>query len=126
MEGIIYYPILFELMRNGIPVTVSLGVAATIYKIRFEDLPAIIIVQQMISGVDKFTLLAIPFFMMAGSLMARRNIIARIVDFSKKVLGPIRWLGALVTISKYMIFAAMTGGISHRFGAIGAYFSSNN
>ena len=64
----------FAMMAIGIPVAISLGVAATIYIVGFVDMPAIIIVQQMISGVDKFTLLAIPFFMMAGSLMEQGGI----------------------------------------------------
>ncbi|OON97856.1 MAG: C4-dicarboxylate ABC transporter substrate-binding protein [Candidatus Epulonipiscium fishelsonii] len=120
MEGMIIILLFFILMGIGIPVAVSLGVAAAIYIIGFVDLPAIIIVQQMISGVDKFTLLAIPFFMMAGSLMEQGGISARIVDFSKKVLGPVPGGLALVTILASMIFAAMTGAGAATVAAIGA------
>lgn len=110
----------FAMMAIGIPVAISLGVAATIYIVGFVDMPAIIIVQQMISGVDKFTLLAIPFFMMAGSLMEQGGISSRIVDFAKKILGPVPGGLALVVVLASMIFAAMTGAGAATVAAIGA------
>lgn len=110
----------FLMMAIGIPVAVSLGVAATVYIVGFVDMPSIIIVQQMISGVDKFTLLAIPFFMMAGSLMEQGGISARIVDFAKKILGPVPGGLALVVVLASMIFAAMTGAGAATVAAIGA------
>ena len=120
MEGVLIIIAFFLMMAIGIPVAVSLGVAAAVYIVGFVDLPPIIIVQQMISGVDKFTLLAIPFFMMAGSLMEQGGISARIVDFAKKLLGPIPGGLALVVVLASMIFAAMTGAGAATVAAIGA------
>lgn len=120
MEGVLIIIAFFLMMAIGIPVAVSLGVAAAVYIVGFVDLPPIIIVQQMISGIDKFTLLAIPFFMMAGSLMEQGGISARIVDFAKKLLGPIPGGLALVVVLASMIFAAMTGAGAATVAAIGA------
>ena len=121
MEGIPIIIAFFLMMAIGIPVAVSLGVACCCLHRRIcRYLPPIIIVQQMISGVDKFTLLAIPFFMMAGSLMEQGGISARIVDFAKKLLGPIPGGLALVVVLASMIFAAMTGAGAATVAAIGA------
>lgn len=120
MEGILIILFFFLMMAIGIPVAVALGVASIVYIIGFVGLPSIIVVQQMISGVDKFTLLAIPFFMMAGSLMEQGGISRRIVDFAKKLLGPIPGGLALVVVLASMIFAAMTGAGAATVAAIGA------
>lgn len=119
MEGLFIILLFFIMMAIGIPVAVSLGAAAIIYIVGFVNLPLIIVVQQMISGVDKFTLLAIPFFMMAGSLMEHGGISAKIVDFAKKILGPIPGGLALVVVLASMIFAAMTGAGAATVAAIG-------
>lgn len=120
MEGILIIGFFFFMMAIGIPVAVSLGVAALSYIVFFVDLPSVIIIQQMISGVDKFTLLAIPFFMMAGSLMEHGGISAKIVNFAKKMLGSISGGLALVVVLASMIFAAMTGAGAATVAAIGA------
>jgi C4-dicarboxylate transporter DctM subunit len=86
----------------------------------FVDVPTIIIVQQIISGVDKFTLMAIPFFVIAGSLMEFGGISRRIIRLSKSIVGPLPGGMGIVTVISSMIFAAMTGAGAATTAAVGS------
>ena len=59
----------FVFLFLGIPIAYALCVSSIIYMLAYSDVPLIIIAQQMLKGVDSFTLMAIPFFVIAGSLM---------------------------------------------------------
>jgi TRAP-type C4-dicarboxylate transport system permease small subunit len=75
------------LMFLGIPIAYALALSALFYMLVFVDVPTIIIVQQILAGVDKFTLMAIPFFVVAGSLMEYGGISSRIaLDLPVKMM----------------------------------------
>ena len=73
----------------------------------------------MLKGVDSFTLLAIPFFIIAGSLMTNGGISKRIVNFAKQLVGWMPGGLAVVDIVASMIFAAMTGAGAATTAAVG-------
>ena len=62
------------LIAMGIPVAFAIAVSGVTYLTLFESVPIAAIAQRMVVGVDSFTLLAIPLFLLAGTLMARKNI----------------------------------------------------
>lgn len=107
------------LMALGVPVAISMGTATLSYLLIFMDTPLSVVAQQMISGVDKFTLLAIPFFMMAGDFMGQGGISRRIIEFVRSLLGSLHGGLALVMILASMIFAAMTGAGAATCAAVG-------
>ena len=110
----------FVLLFMGVPIAISLTLSALAYMVLFVDIPPIIIAQQILSGADKFTLLALPFFMIAGSLMEYGGISKRIVGFCRALVGPLPGGTAMVTIVSSMIFAAMTGSGAATTAAVGA------
>ena len=120
MTGLLIIAIFIVLMAVGIPVAVSLGTSALVYMVFFNDIPSTVVFQQMISGVDKFMLMAIPFFIIAGGLMEHGGISARIIKFSKELAGPLTGGVAIVTVIASMIFAAMTGAGVATVAAIGS------
>jgi C4-dicarboxylate transporter DctM subunit len=120
MAGISIIVAFFLLMLLGIPIAYSLGLSALFYMLVFVDVPTIIIVQQIISGVDKFTLLAIPFFVIAGSLMEYGGISRRIVQLSRSVVGTLPGGMGIVTVVSSMIFSAMTGAGAATTAAVGS------
>jgi C4-dicarboxylate transporter DctM subunit len=120
MAGALMITVFFVLMFLGIPVAYSLGLSALFYMLVFVDVPSIIIVQQILSGVDKFTLMAIPFFVVAGSLMEFGGISRRIIRFSKSVVGTLPGGLGIVTVISSMIFAAMTGAGAATTAAVGS------
>ena len=109
----------FILMILGVPVAISLCMSACLYIVGFMDIPLLIIGQQMLKGVDSFTLMAIPFFVIAGGLMESGGISTRIVDFSKSLVGHLPGGLAIVTVIASMIFAAMTGAGAATTAAVG-------
>lgn len=119
MDVVILLGSFFLLMFIGVPVAISLCLSASLYIVAFMDIPLLIIGQQMLKGVDSFTLMAIPFFVIAGGLMESGGISTRIVDFSKSLVGHLPGGLAIVTVIASMIFAAMTGAGAATTAAVG-------
>jgi TRAP-type mannitol/chloroaromatic compound transport system permease large subunit len=83
------------LLVIGVPVAISLGGSSLIYVMLEGVQPHLVVLHRMIGGIDSFPLLAIPFFIMAGSLMNSGGITNRIYDFALALVG---WLkGAWAT-----------------------------
>ena len=120
MAGSIMLLVFFVLLFMGVPVAISLTLAALLYMVSFTEIPLVIIAQQILGGSDKFTLLALPFFMIAGSLMEQGGISKRIVDLSKALVGSLPGGIASVTVVASSIFAAMCGSGAATSAAVGS------
>lgn len=81
--------ILVVLLFAGVPIAQALGMESMIY-LMHENVSLNIIPQKFFSGIDSFTMLAIPGFMLAGNLMNNGGITERIVDFCKRICGRMR------------------------------------
>ena len=97
------------LMSSGLPVAIAMAGSALVYILISGDLPPYVVVHRMISGIDSFPLLAVPFVILAGNLMNNAGITNRIYNFALSLVG---WLkGGLghVNIIGSVIFAGMSG-----------------
>jgi C4-dicarboxylate transporter DctM subunit len=106
-------------LASGVPISLALGVPTVVYFV-WMDIPIQMIVQRMFSGIDNFTLLAIPFFMFAGRVMNEGGITERIVDFSKAITGAVRGGLAMVNVVASMLFAGISGAATADVASIGA------
>ena len=96
-------------MSSGLPVAIAMAGASLLYIVLSGDLPPFAIIHRMVSGIDSFPLLAVPFFIMAGNLMNHAGITNRIYNFALSLVG---WLkGGLghVNVIGSVIFAGMSG-----------------
>ena len=96
-------------MSGGIPVAIAMAGASLAYILLSGDLPPFVVVHRMVSGIDSFPLLAVPFFILAGNLMNNAGITTRIYNFALALVG---WLkGGLghVNIVGSVVFAGMSG-----------------
>ena len=96
-------------MVTGVAVAIAMAGASLVYVLVTGDIPPTIVVHRMVSGLDSFPLLAVPFFIMAGNLMNNAGITTRIYNFALSLVG---WLkGGLghVNVIGSMIFAGMSG-----------------
>ena len=111
----------FSLLLLGVPVAYSIGVATATALLLFAlPGPAVTTVaQQMATGLDSFTLLAIPFFVLAGQLMNRGGIARRLVDFAKSLMGSLPGSLAHVNILAAMLFGAISGSAVTAATAVG-------
>jgi len=95
------------LLLIGTPVAFALGIAALI-TVLWMDLPAVVVFQQIVSGMNIFSMLAIPFFVFAGDLMMRGQIADRLVALASAMVGHMR--GGLGQVN--VLAATLFGGVS--------------
>lgn len=101
-----------------IPITFSLAVASVITAV-YLDIPLMAIVQQMVQGVRSFSLLAIPFFIIAGEMMGQGGISRRLILFSNLLVGRIRGGLAQVNCLASMFFGGISGSAVADVSSIG-------
>jgi TRAP-type C4-dicarboxylate transport system permease large subunit len=97
------------LMAGGVPVAISMAGASLIYLFWTQSSPPFVVIHRMVSGIDSFPLLAVPFFILAGNLMNNAGITNRIYNFALALVG---WLkGGLghVNVVGSVVFAGMSG-----------------
>lgn len=102
----------------GLPVFVALGLAAVVYIVA-AGIEPLIAVQQMFDGLDKFPLLAVPFFVLAGNLMNAGAITDRIYTFAARLVGHVRGGLGHVNVLGSVIFAGMSGTAVADAGGLG-------
>jgi tripartite ATP-independent transporter DctM subunit len=109
------------LLAIGIPVAFSIGIATVLTMLlTIQAEPALVtMAQRMATGLDSFTLLAIPFFVLAGTIMNKGGIARRLIDFARSVLGMLPGGLAHVNILAAMLFGAISGSAAAAASAIG-------
>ncbi|MEA2699289.1 MAG: hypothetical protein QOI66_3560 [Myxococcales bacterium] len=109
----------FGLLILGVPVAFSIGLSA-LATILYEGLPMAVIFQQMTSGMNVFSFLAIPFFIFAGELMLYGGIADKIVTFAKSVVGHIRGGLGMSNVVACTLFGGVSGSPVADVSAMGA------
>ena len=112
------------LLMSNVPVAVGIAVAsfsATWYSVGSMDLAAKTIAQKMATGIDSFTLLAIPFFILSGHLMGQGGIARRLMDFASSLVG--HFTGGLghVNVVTCMLFGALSGSATAAVSSVGGF-----
>ncbi|MCX7788005.1 MAG: TRAP transporter large permease subunit [Spirochaetes bacterium] len=97
------------LLLMGIPISFCLSITMLLLVLTQTTLPLILIPQQLIIGADNFTLMAIPFFMLAAKFMSGGGITKRIMDFVNSLIGWITGGLALVNVGANMLMAGLSG-----------------
>lgn len=111
------------LLLIGVPIAFCIGLSTALTMLlSVESLPVITTVAQRVAtGLDSFTLLAIPFFILAGQLMNQGGIAQRLVDFAKALLGMLPGALAHVNIMAAMLFGAVSGSAVAAASAVGGF-----
>jgi tripartite ATP-independent transporter DctM subunit len=109
----------FLLMAVGLPIAYALGLAALVGAL-WIDVPLDAVMIQIASGVNKFSLLAIPFFVLAGAIMAEGGMARRLVAFASVMVGFIRGGLSLVNILASTFFGAISGSSVADTASIGS------
>ena len=104
----------------GVPIAFSMIIASVIAVISGDSLPLPLIAQRLGSGIDNFTYLAIPLFILAGSIMERSAISIRLVGFAKSLVGHFKGgMGQVVIVSE-IFFSGISGASLSDASAIGS------
>lgn len=106
------------LLFLGMPVAVALGLPSIIYVVT-NDIATPVITQRLFAGIDQTSLLCIPFFILAGDLMARGGIAKHLINLAKFIVGRRAGGLAIVTIISCAVFAALSGSTVGCCAALG-------
>lgn len=109
------------LMALGVPIAFAIGLSALATFLLFMsfDQSVYIVAQQVASGLDSFTLLAIPFFILAGNIMNRGGIALRLIEFAKVLGGRLPGALAHCNVIANMMFGSISGSAVASAAAVG-------
>ena len=106
-------------MAIGVPIAWAMGLAGTLALMNM-GMPLTILPQKMFGGMDSFPLLCLPFFILAGELMAAGGLTERLLNFSVNCVGRIRGGLALGNVVASMLFGGITGAATADATALGS------
>jgi len=121
MIVLVLFGIFFLLMLLSVPVSVALGLSTFITSYFFEGYESLIdLASAVFSKLDKYALMAIPMFILAGNLLATGSSARRIIDFAKAFVGHLPGGLPIAAIFASIIFAAVSGSSPATVAAIGS------
>jgi len=118
MELWVLFGSFLVLMLMGVPIAVVLGVSSLV-TIVYMDIPPMVVFQRMASGMNSFSLIAIPFFIYAGEIMQYGGISDRLVSLANGLVGHIRGGLGLVNVVASMFFGGISGSAVADASALG-------
>jgi tripartite ATP-independent transporter DctM subunit len=105
-----------------VPIAVGLGISSLMAILTIGDIPAFLIVaQRIMNGMNSFTLLAIPFFILAGLFMGRGGIARRLIDFANALVGALPGGLAYVNVLTCMLFGSISGSSAAAVSSVGGF-----
>lgn len=120
MTFAIMFVLFIAIILLGMPLMTAMGLPALGLSMLVPGMSAVPLGPKMVSSVSTFTMLAVPFFMMAGEVMCQGNLTERLVRFCNSLIGWIRGGLAYVAIFVNMILAGMSGAAAADVAASGA------
>lgn len=121
MEAIlVFIVVLFVTILIGLPIGFGVGLTAVAMMYFLDMNNMMMIARRLITGVDIYTLLAIPFFMLAGEIMNRSGIVRDLLHFSRALVGRVVGGLAHVNVLMSMLFAGLSGSSVADTSAIGS------
>lgn len=121
MTILILFATLFIFILLSVPVGISIGLSTIITVYFASDIDLSTIIQKTFSSLDNFAIMAIPFFMFAGLIMAKGGISRRLLDFANALVGWMVGGLAMVTTVASMFFSAISGSGPATVAAIGSF-----
>lgn len=120
MSALFLVVALFVFLLIGVPVAISLGVASIATLLLFADQSLISLVQRFFATMQVYPLLAIPFFILAGTFMTTGGVARRMIDFANALVGHFRGGLAMSALLACAFFAAVSGSSPATVVAVGS------
>lgn len=120
MSGLIIFALLAVLMLTGMPISISLGLTVLTFLFTMTDVPVASVALKLFTGIEKFEIMAIPFFILAGNFLTHGGVARRMINFASSMVG--HWHGglALAGVVACALFAAVSGSSPATVVAIGS------
>src|SRR5512132_2079380 len=116
----IIFALLFGLMLTGMPISISLGLTVLTYLFFMTQVPIESVALKLFTGIERFEIMAIPFFILAGNFLTHGGVARRMINFASSMVG--HWHGglALAGVMACALFAAVSGSSPATVVAIGS------
>ncbi|MCA0176996.1 MAG: TRAP transporter large permease subunit [Proteobacteria bacterium] len=120
MNGIIIFGLLVVLMLTGMPISIALGLTVLTFIFGFTEVPLASVALKLFTGIEKFEIMAIPFFILAGNFLTHGGVARRMIRFATSMVG--HWYGGLglAGVLACALFAAVSGSSPATVVAIGS------
>ena len=120
MSAAIIFFLLAILMLTGMPVSISLGLTVLTFLFAFTQVPLESVALKLFTGIEKFEIMAIPFFILAGNFLTHGGVARRMIDFATSMVGHLRGGLGLSSVFACALFAAVSGSSPATVVAIGS------
>ena len=120
MNTVIVFSLLVVLMLTGMPISISLGLTVLTFLFTMTEVPIESVALKLFTGIEKFEIMAIPFFILAGNFLTHGGVARRMINFATSMVG--HWHGGLGLggVVACALFAAVSGSSPATVVAIGA------
>ena len=120
MNATIIFVMLLALMLTGMPISISLGLTVLTFLFGFTQVPLESVALKLFTGIEKFEIMAIPFFILAGNFLTHGGVAKRMIRFASSMVG--HWHGGLglAGVLGCALFAAVSGSSPATVVAIGS------
>lgn len=120
MSAFIIFSLLLVLMLTGMPISISLGLTVLTFLFAFTQVPIEAVALKLFTGIEKFEIMAIPFFILAGNFLTHGGVARRMINFATAMVG--HWHGGLGlgAVMGCALFAAVSGSSPATVVAIGS------
>ena len=120
MSALIIFALLTVLMLTGMPISISLGLTVLTFLFTMTQVPIEAVAMKLFTGIEKFEIMAIPFFILAGNFLTHGGVAKRMIRFATALVGHLRGGLALGGIVACALFAAVSGSSPATVVAIGS------
>src|SRR5574343_421188 len=120
MNALVIFGLLAVLMLTGMPISISLGLTVLTFLFTMTQVPLESVALKLFTGIEKFEIMAIPFFILAGNFLTHGGVAKRMINFATSMVG--HWHGglALAGVLACALFAAVSGSSPATVLAIGS------
>ncbi|HQS08425.1 MAG: C4-dicarboxylate ABC transporter permease [Rhizobiales bacterium 24-66-13] len=120
MSALIIFGLFLLLMMTGMPISIALGMTVLTFVYTLTTIPVDIVAQKLFTGIEKFEIMAIPFFILAGNFLTHGGVARRLINFATSLIG--HWPGGLglAGVLACALFAAVSGSSPATVVAIGS------
>ena len=120
MNALVIFGLLAVLMLTGMPISISLGLTVLTFLFTMTQVPLESVALKLFTGIEKFEIMAIPFFILAGNFLTHGGVAKRMINFATSMVG--HWYGGLglAGVVACALFAAVSGSSPATVVAIGS------
>ena len=116
----IIFAILVTLMLTGMPISIALGLTVLLFLFTMTNVPIAAVGLKLFTGIERFEIMAVPFFILAGTFLTHGGVARRMIDFATSVVGHFHGGLALAGIVACAMFALVCGSSVATVVAIGS------